>query len=65
MTLKICCFRKGLPFPKQKILDSSKLKKITIDNFQIWWKWQKFFQKGENKIGKREIARNEQFLLFP
>ena len=25
----------------------------------------KFFKKGENTVGKGEIARYEQFLLFP
>ena len=28
-------------------------------------KWQKLIQMGENTVGKREIARYEQFLLFP
>ena len=30
---KICCLGKGEPFPKQQILDSSKLKDTADDNF--------------------------------
>ena len=34
--------------------------------FKIQWKWQKVLQKWvENTVGKGEIARYEQFLLFP
>ena len=33
--------------------------------FQIWRKWQKVIQTGRNTVGKGEIARYEQFLLFP
>ena len=33
--------------------------------FQIWRKWQKVIQIGRKHCGKGEIARYEQFLLFP
>ena len=34
--------------------------------FQIWQKWQKELSKREeNIVGKGEIARYKQFLLFP
>ena len=50
------------PFPNDKFFYSSKLKKFADDNF-------KFDQNGEvlkmgRKLGKGEIARDEQFLLF-
>ena len=47
---KICCLVKGLPFPKQQILDS---------------KMKEFFKRVENNVGKGEIASYEHFLLFP
>ena len=33
--------------------------------FRIWWKLQKVLQTGRKHCGKGEIARYEQFLLFP
>ena len=49
----------GQLFPKQQILDSSKLKEFADDNF-------KFDENGvENTMGKGEIALNEEFFLFP
>ena len=33
--------------------------------FQSWRKWQKLSKWVENTVGKAEIARYEQFLLFP
>ena len=33
--------------------------------FQIWRKWKKVIQTGRKHCGKGEIARYEQFLLFP
>ena len=41
------------------MLDSSKLKKIADDNFTLDEK------RLENTVGKGEIARRKQFLLFP
>ena len=40
--------------------------RVCRQQFQIWWKWQKVPQLGrKNTVGKGEIARYEQFLLFP
>ena len=39
--------------------------KVCRRQFQIWRKWQKVIQRVENTVGKGEIARYEQFLLFP
>ena len=52
-------------FPKRQILDSSKLKEFTDDNFIFHETGRKFSKRIENTLGKGEIARNEQFLLFP
>ena len=53
------------PFPKRQILDLSKLKAIADDNFKFDENGRKFFRRVENTVGKGEIARYEQFLLFP
>ena len=53
------------PFPKQQILDSSKLKKFADDNFEFDKNGKKFFKQVENTVGKGEIACYEQFLFFP
>ena len=53
------------PFPKRRILDSSKLKELAGHNFKFDENGRMFFKHVENIVGKREIARNEQFLLFP
>ena len=51
-------------FPKPQILDASKLKEFADSNF-------KFDENGRRSpnewktLGKGEIARNEQFLLYP
>ena len=44
------------------ILDSSKLKEFADDNFK---NGRKFFKRAENTALKGEIARYQQFLLFP
>ena len=54
-----------LPFPKRQILDLSQLKKFTDDNFKFDENDRKFSKRVENTVGKGEIARYEQFLLFP
>ena len=59
--LKFC----SLLFPKWQNLDSSKLKEFAEDNFKFDENGRKFFQWVENTVGKGEIARYEQFLLFP
>ena len=46
-------------------LDSSKLKGFADDNFELDDNGRKFSKRVENTVGKGEIARNEQFLLFP
>ena len=53
------------PFPKQQILDSPKLKEIADDNLKFDKYGRKFFKRVENTVEKGEIARYEQFLLFP
>ena len=47
------------------MLDSSKLKEFAGDNFQLDENGRKFYKWVENTVGKGEIARHEQFLLFP
>ena len=53
------------PFPKQQILDSSKLKVFGNDNFEFDENDGKFSKRIENTADKGEIACNKQFLLFP
>ena len=53
------------PFPKQQILDSSKLKEFADNNFKFDENGRNFSKRVENTVGKGEIARYEQFLLFP
>ena len=52
------------PFPKQQILDASKPKEFADDNFKFDLNGRKFTKLEENTVGKGEIARDEQFLLF-
>ena len=49
------------PFPNE----SSKLKEFADDNFKVDENGRKFSKWIENTVGKGEIARCEQFLLFP
>ena len=53
------------PLPDVKFLDSSKLKKFADDNFKFDENGRKLSERVENTVGKGEIARYEQFLLFP
>ena len=53
------------PFTDDKILDKSKLKQSADDNFKFDENSRKFSERVENTVGKGEIARYEQFLLFP
>ena len=53
------------PFPKRQILDSSKPKEFPDDKFKFYENDRKFSKWVENTVGKGEIARYEQFLLFP
>ena len=52
-------------FPKRQISDSSKLVDIADDNLNFDENGRKFSKRVENHVGKGEIARHEQFLLFP
>ena len=58
-------FRKNVfnPLPDNKF--SSKLKEFAEDNFKFDENGRKFSKRVENTVGKGEIARYEQFLLFP
>ena len=47
------------------MLDSSKLKEFADDNFKFDENGRKFSKPLKNTVGKGEIARHEQFLLFP
>ena len=53
-----------LTFPKQQILDPSKLKVFADNNFKLDENERKFSKRVENTVGKGEIARYKQFLLF-
>ena len=53
------------PFLKRQILDSSELKEFSNDNFKFDENGRRFSKQVENAVEKREIARNEKFLLFP
>ena len=53
------------PFPKRQILDFAKLKEVADDNFKFDENARKFSRQVEKTVGKGEIARYEQFLLFP
>ena len=50
---------------RQQILDSSKLKEFADDNFKFDENGRKLSKQVENTVEKGEIARYEQFLLFP
>ena len=53
------------PFSIQQILDSSKLKEYPDESFKFVENGRKFSKGVENTVGKGEIARYKQFLLFP
>ena len=54
------------PIPKNKFWTlPSKLKGFTDDNFKYDENGKMIFNKVEKTVGKGEIARNKQFLLFP
>ena len=52
------------PITRRHILDSSKLKDFADDNLKFEENGIKLFKLIENTLGKGEIARYEQFLLF-
>ena len=51
--------------PDDKILDWSKMKRFADNNFKFDENSRKFSKRVEHTVGKGEIARYEQFLLFP
>ena len=53
------------PITRQQILDSSKLKEFADHNFKSEENGRKLSKRVENTVRKGEIARYEQFLLFP
>ena len=53
------------PLPDDKFLDSSKLKEFADNNFKFDKNCRKLSKWVENTVGKGEIARYEQFLLYP
>ena len=54
------------PLPDDReTLDLSKLRDFADDNFKFDANGRKLFKPVENTVGKGEIARYEQFLLFP
>ena len=58
--------RRGFnPFPKDKFLNSYKLKKFAEDNLKLDENGRKFLKWRENTVGEGEIAHYEQFLLLP
>ena len=54
-----------LPITRRQILVSSKLKGFADDNFKFDENSRKLSKWVENTVGKGEIGRYEQFLLFP
>ena len=53
------------PLPGDKFLDASKLKEFAGDNFKFDENGRKLSKWVEKTVGKGEIPRYEQFLLFP
>ena len=64
-TKQFCLLMTINPLPDDKILDRSKLKQSADGNFKFDDNSRKFSKRVENTVGKGEIARYEQFLLFP
>ena len=52
------------PFPKRQILDPSKVKEFADDNFRFVDNGRVLSKQVKNTVGKGEISRCEQFLLF-
>ena len=48
-----------------KILDCSKMKEFAYNDFKFDESGKMFFKRVKSTVGKGEIARHEQFLLFP
>ena len=58
-------YRHRLLLTLSQILDSSKLKDFADDNFKFDENGRKFFKWVKITVGKGEITRYEQLLLFP
>ena len=54
-----------LPFSKQQIVDSSKMKEFADNNFKFDENDWKFSKEVENIVEKGENAGCEKFLIFP
>ena len=59
------CWSLKLRITRRQILDSSKLKRFADDNSKFDKNGRRLSKWVENTVGKGEIARYEQFLLFP
>ena len=55
----------GITLSQVQILDSSKLKEFADNNFEFDENGRKLSKRVGNTVGKGEVARYEQFLLFP
>ena len=53
------------PITRRQILDSSKLKEFADGNFKFDENGRKLYKQVKNTVGKGDIVRYEQFLLFP
>ena len=53
------------PLTDDKILDQTRLKAVADDKLNVTKVIISVFDRAENIVGKGEIARYEQFLLFP
>ena len=58
-------FYSSFTLSQRQVLDTSKLEEFADDNFKSDINGTKFSKRVENTVGKGEIARYEQFLLFP
>ena len=58
-------FKRKFIHLRRQILDSSKHKDFADDNFKFDENGRKLSKRVENTVGKGEIARYKQFLLFP
>ena len=61
---RLSIFSVTQPYPKRQILDSSKPKAFADDIFKFAENDREFLKRLGNTVGKGEIARYEQFLLF-
>ena len=56
---------KGPYYHKRQVLDSSTPKEFAGNNFRFVENGRKLSKQIENTVGKEEMARYEQILLFP